>query len=210
MGSPLRLFLHWAYAAAGMRLTHAATLGLRGRGVLIAGPSGSGESATAIAGLMNGLDSAGDDYVLLEGGARPMAHSVFRVLKQDRQGLRHAGVTEKAIESTGLNWHGKVEFDAADIAAGGLADRMEIVAILIPEIGGLRQTKWQAATAHEAALALTPSAVFQLPGDAAEGFRFLAAIARQIPCYRVRLSREPSEIAGSIGSFLARESRDAG
>ncbi len=209
-GSPLRLFLHWAYAAAGMRLTHAATLGLRGRGVLIAGPSGSGKSATTIAGLMNGLDSVGDDYVLLEGGARPMAHSVFRVLKQDRQGLQRAGVAAKDIESADLNWHGKVEFDAGDIAAHGLADRMEIVAILIPEIGGLQQTEWRAATAHEAALALTPSAVFQLPGDSADGFRFLAAIARQLPCYRVRLSRDPREIAGSIGSFLAREGRDAG
>jgi hypothetical protein len=139
-----------------------------------------------------------------------MAHSVFRVLKQDRQGLRRAGVAAEDIESAGLNWHGKVEFDAANIAARGLADRMEIVAILIPEIGGLRQTEWQAATAHRAALALTPSAVFQLPGDAAEGFGFLAAIARQLPCYRVRLSKDPREIAGSIESFLARESRNAG
>lgn len=209
-GSPLRLFLHWAYAAAGMRLTHAATLGLHGRGVLIAGPSGSGKSATTIAGLMNGLDSVGDDYVLVEGSTRPMAHSVFRMLKQDRLGLQRAGIAMANIESAALNWHGKVEFDAAEIVAGGLADRMEIVAILIPEIGRLGQTEWQAATAHEAALALAPSAVFQLPGDAAEGFRFLAAIARQLPCYRVRLSQDPGEIAGSIGSFLERESRNAG
>jgi hypothetical protein len=209
-GSPLRLFLHWAYAAAGMRLTHAATLGLRGRGVLIAGPSGSGKSATTIAGLMNGLDSVGDDYVLLEGGARPTAHSVFRVLKQDRRGLQRAGVVAEDIESARLNWHGKVEFDTAKIAPRGLTDRMEIVAILIPEIGGFRQTEWRAATTREAALALTPSAVFQLPGDAAEGFGFLAAIARQLPCHRVRLSQDPGEIANSIGSFLTRESRDAG
>jgi hypothetical protein len=209
-GSPLRLFLHWAYAAAGMRLTHAATLGLRGRGVLMGGPSGSGKSATTIAGLINGLESVGDDYVLVEGSQRPMAHSVFRVLKQDRQGLRRAGVVAQDVASADLNWHGKVEFDAARIAPGGLADRMEIVAILIPEIGGGRRTEWQAATAHEAALALAPSAVFQLPGDSAEGFRFLAAIARRLPCYRVRLSQDPGEIAGSIGSFLARESPHAG
>ena len=36
-GSPFRLFLHWAYAAAHMRLTHAATLGLDGYGALIVG-----------------------------------------------------------------------------------------------------------------------------------------------------------------------------
>ena len=91
-GSPFRLFLHWAYAAADMRLTHAATLGLGGYGALIVGASGSGKSSTALAGLLNGLDSVGDDYVLVEQGARVVAHSVFTVFKQDREGLRRAGV----------------------------------------------------------------------------------------------------------------------
>ena len=90
--APLRSFLHWAYAAAGLRLTHAATLGLNGRGVLLAGPSGSGKSATTLAGLLNGLDSVGDDYVLLETGARVSAYPVFTVLKQDREGLRRTGI----------------------------------------------------------------------------------------------------------------------
>ena len=208
-GSPLRLFLHWAYAAAGMRLTHAATLGLKGRGVLIAGPSGSGKSATTIAGLMNGLESAGDDYVLVEGGPRFVAHSVFTALKQDREGLRRAGVDSEELEAGDLNWHGKVEFDAAKISMKGLADRMEVIAILIPEIARRRRTKWEAATAHEAGLALAPSAVFQLPGDSTQGFQFIAGVVRRLPAYRVKLSEDPVEIAESIGSFLTHEDRYA-
>ena len=94
-GSPFRLFLHWAYAAAHMRLTHAATLGLGGFGALITGASGSGKSSTALAGLLNGLDSVGDDYVLVEQGARVVAHPVFTVFKQDREGLRRAGIPAK-------------------------------------------------------------------------------------------------------------------
>ncbi len=115
MGSPLRLFLHWAYAGAGMRLTHAATLGLNGRGALIVGASGSGKSGTTLAGLLNGLTSVGDDYVAIEQGERVIAHSVFKMFKQDVEGLRRSGVKAGDLPHANLNWHGKVEFDATGL-----------------------------------------------------------------------------------------------
>ena len=108
-----------------MRLTHAATLGLGGFGALITGASGSGKSSTALAGLLNGLDSVGDDYVVVEQGARVVAHPVFTVFKQDREALRRVGIPESDIDAVGLNWHGKVEFDAArEFTAKGLAERI--------------------------------------------------------------------------------------
>jgi hypothetical protein len=209
-GSPLRLFLHWAYATADMRLTHAATLGANGRGVLIAGSSGSGKSATTLAGLLNGLDSVGDDYVLVEKGSSVVAHSVFAMLKQDREGLRRAGVATAEIDAAEVNWHGKVEFDAAKFAMKALAERMEIFALLIPEIARARRTEFERVTTREAALALAPSAVFQLPGDSTEGFRFLADIVRRLPAFRMTLSEDPAEIAEAIGLFLAGEGKHAG
>lgn len=209
-GSPFRLFLHWAYAAAKMRLTHAATLGLAGYGALIVGASGSGKSSTALAGFLNGLDSVGDDYVLVEQGPRVFAHSVFTVFKQDREGLRRAGVARSEVNSAELNWHGKVEFEAAKLSPKGLADRIEIGAVLIPEVARLRRTSIEPATSRQAALSLAPSGVFQLPGDATEGFGFLAGLVRRLPAFRVRLSENSAEIADAIGSFLAREQRNAG
>jgi hypothetical protein len=209
-GSPLRLFLHWAYAAADMRLAHAATLGQNGCGVLIVGPSGSGKSATTLAGLSNGLDSVGDDYVLVEIGSRVVAHSLFTVLKQDREGLQRVGVSKTDIEAAELNWRGKVEFDAAKFSIKALSDRMEICALLLPEIAGARNTRLERVSTRDAALALAPSAVFQLPGDSAEGFRFLAGIVRRLPAFRMKLSRNPAEIAEAIGLFLAQEGVNAG
>jgi hypothetical protein len=207
-GSPLRLFLHWAYAAAGMRLTHAATLGLSGRGALIAGVSGSGKSGTALAGLLNGLDSVGDDYVLVEDGPSLVAHSVFAMLKQDREGFRRVGVAIAELDAAEVNWRGKIELDAAKLTGRGLADRMEIRALLLPQIARTRRTEVEGIASHEAALALAPSAVFQLPGDATEGFRFFADIVKRLPAFRVKLSEDPVEIAGAIGSFLERIGRN--
>jgi hypothetical protein len=202
-GSPLRVFLHWMYAAANMRLVHAATLGHDGFGALIAGPSGSGKSATALAGLLNGLESAGDDYVLVAQGPPVMAFPVFRVFKQDRQGLLRAGIPARQFISTALNWHAKVEFDPVQLASKGITDRIEIRAIFIAEIARALKTAIEPATSREAALSLAPSGVFQLPGDAAEGFRFLASLVRELPAFRLRLSEDAREIADTVGSFLS-------
>lgn len=208
--SPLRLFLHWAYAGAGLRLTHAATLGWKGRGALIAGPSGSGKSSTTLVGLVNGLDSVGDDYVLVDPGPPVVAHAVFTVLKQDREGLRRAGLPSATVDAEPVNWRGKVELDAMRYLPKGLVERMEVTALLIPEIARSRRTTVERITAPEAALALAPSGVFQLPGDTAEGFRLLAGLARRLPAFRLKLSEDGADIAGAIGAFLAREGSRAG
>jgi hypothetical protein len=190
-GSPFRLFLHWAYAAANMRLTHAATLGLGGYGALIVGASGSGKSSTALAGLVNGLDSVGDDYVLIEQGPRVFAHAVFTLFKQDREGFRRAGAARSEVDAAKLNWHGKVELEAAKLSPKGLSDRIEIGAVLIPEVARLQRTSIEPSTARQAALSLAPSGVFQLPGDAIDGFGFLANLVRRLPAFRVRLRKTP-------------------
>ena len=203
LGSPLRLFLHWGAAAAGHRLTHAATLGRAGRGLLIAAVSGSGKSGTALAGILHGLDSAGDDYVVVQrANAAVFAYPAFALFKQDREGLRRAGMAERFRDAT-LNWHGKVEFDPSALTGRTLAPRLEIVAVLIPEVAHAARTAFAPARASEAALALAPSGVLQLPGDTQAGFHFLADLARRLPAFRLSLSEDPGEIAAAIGAFLA-------
>ncbi len=202
-GSPLRLFLHWAHAASGRRLTHAAAVGIEGKGALIVGPSGAGKSGTALAALCHGLASAGDDYVLLEAGQRVTAKAVFRIMKQDRDGLRRGGLCRPALEPAAPNWHGKIEFDPRTIGLPALASEIDIAAILIPSIAGAARSSIERVSARDAALALAPSATLQLPGDTNEGFAFFTAIARRLPAFRLALSQDPAEIAGTIGEFLA-------
>ena len=208
-GSPLRLFLHWAYASAGNRLTHAATLGLGQRGVLLVGASGSGKSGTTLAGLLNGLTSAGDDYVVVDEAPEVAAHAVFRIFKQDENGLRRVGLTPAAVGAGPLNWRRKYEFDARALAPKAFVDRLVIDAVVIPEIARLTRTQIEPVPASAAALAIAPSAVFHLPGDTDAGFRVFARLARRLPAYRIRLSEDPVEITDAIGAFLEGLSRDA-
>jgi hypothetical protein len=202
-GTPLRLFLHWAHAATGRRLTHAAALGVAGRGALIVGPSGAGKSGTAIAGLAHGLDCAGDDYVLLDAGERITASTVFRMVKQDRPGLRRVGIGHPAVDRATPNWHGKIEFDPAEIGLAPLVTAIEIEAIFIPTIAHEARTSIERVSQRHAALALAPSATLQLPGDSNEGFTFFTSIAKRLPAFRLKLSESASEIAATLGEFLA-------
>jgi hypothetical protein len=204
--SPLRLFLHWAYASIGLRLTHAATLGVDGHGALIVGASGSGKSGTTLAGLLHGLDSVGDDYVVVAPHPELVAYRIFRTFKQDGGGLARVGID---LRDRALNWHGKVEFDPGEVSRP-LADKLALCALLIPRIARAPRTLITPASAREAALALAPSGVLQLPGDSREGFRFFADLTRRLPAFHVSLSEDPREIAAAIGEFLGSRMRHAG
>lgn len=200
-GAPLRAFLHWAYAARGLRLTHAGTLGRDGKGVLLAGSGGSGKSGTVLAGLLNGLVSVGDDYVLLDAdrdGVR--AFPVFATLKQDPAGFDRLGLASR-VAPRPLNWQGKHQFSIRELAPDGVAGRLDIAAILLPRIGAER-TRITPAGAKEALLALAPSALYQMPGERESGFRFFGGVVAGLPAYHLHLGTDPAEIAAAIAAFL--------
>ncbi|WP_296560163.1 hypothetical protein [Pigmentiphaga sp.] len=81
--SPLKSFVHLLALQAGAWLAHGGSVAdARGRGVLLAGPGGSGKSTTTLNLLRQGLNSAGDDYaVLAPGEGACQVHAVYRTLK---------------------------------------------------------------------------------------------------------------------------------
>jgi hypothetical protein len=103
-GAPFRILLHFAAACRGWRLIHAATLAVGGKGILIVGAGGAGKSGTCLAGLASGLNTVGDDYVLVAPGAPLTAFRAYRLLKQDREGLaRIPGLAAHAAHAQ-VNW----------------------------------------------------------------------------------------------------------
>jgi hypothetical protein len=203
-GAPLRPFLHWHYARRGMRLTHAGTLGLDGKGVLLAGAGGSGKSGTVIAGLLNGLQSVGDDYVLLNADQGISAYPLYATLKQDPAGYERLGLGRLLPPGGGLNWQGKHQFLIDQIAPQGLPPSLEIGAMLVPRVADARRTTIAAMPRAEAMMALAKSSIYQMPGERESGFRYLGMVTRRLPCFRLDLGREPVEITDTIGNFIGR------
>jgi hypothetical protein len=203
-GAPLRVFLHWASCFQDMRLTHAGVLGKDGAGVLLAGKGGSGKSGTVVGGIAHGLQSVGDDYVLVE--ATPdnvTAYPLFQTLKQDLPGLRRLGLEALIAGSRSANWQDKYEFTSREIGGQPLAERLPIRAIVVPRIADVNTSKVRPVSPQRAMLALAPTGLFQLPGERDSGVRFFTNLVRRLPCFELALSHDPADVARTLGTFLA-------
>ncbi|TPK21372.1 serine kinase [Mesorhizobium sp. B2-5-9] len=206
-GAPLRAFLHWEYAARGMRLTHAGTLGIDGNGILLAGSGGAGKSGTVAAGLLNGLDSVGDDYVLIDLTDGVTARPLFSTLKQDTEGFARLGLRQRLTAQGPLNWQGKHTFHIHDIAPRPVPAMLDIVALVAPHISGGGASSIMPVSRRDAMIALAPSGIAQMPGERESGFRFFSELTRHLPCFRLSLGIDPAEIARTIEDFLTRGAR---
>lgn len=199
VSAPLRLPLAWACLASGHMMVHGATLGHRGRGILIAGKGGAGKSGTTLAGVLAGLDTAGDDYVLID---RTMpgfrAWPLYRLAKQGPAGLARLGLSVDGVE----NWQGKIEFDIRELGAGQLMPS-GLRAIVLPRIRHGARCRFVAVSPREAMLALAPSSLFQLPGNPRQGLTFLGDLVRALPAFRLELGTDPAEIGQALGDFIA-------
>jgi hypothetical protein len=187
-----------------MRLTHAGTLGANGKGVLLAGAGGAGKSGTVAAGLLNGLDSVGDDYVLIDLSNGVTARPLFSTLKQDPQGFARLGLKRRVPANGPLNWQGKHAFHIDDIAPRPVPATLDIVALVVPHISGGGASSIMPVSRRDAMIALAPSGIAQMPGERESGFRFFSDLTRLLPCYRLSLGTQPQEIAGTVADFLAR------
>lgn len=201
-GAPLRAFLHWALAGPARGLVHAGTLGVDGRGVLLAGAGGSGKSGTVIAGLLAGLGSVGDDYVLAALEPAPVAMPAFHSLKQDPAGFGRLGLGRYLAEVPPLNWQGKHQFTLRDLTDQPIPAQIALTALLLPKVAGGGPTHVSPASPREAFLALAPSSLAQNTGERGSSASFIARLIRQLPCHVLHLGPDPAEVAGFLRRFI--------
>ncbi|MGH1350280.1 MAG: serine kinase [Methyloligellaceae bacterium] len=200
---PLRQFIHWAYHNTSKGLIHAGTLGLEGIGVLLSGAGGSGKSGTTLAGILSGLDSVGDDYVVADINDKCIkTYPLIKNLKQDIGGLERNDLSLADNIFTGPNWQNKYLFDFERLGAGKRASHLNIKAILLPKISHSVKTSFEKTSSKEAMLSLVPSNLYQLTGNWHKTMNFAAKICRALPAYKVHLGTDPVEIAGSIKAFI--------
>lgn len=201
-GAPLRVHLHWLLATHGLRLTHAATLGRQGRGVLIVGNGGAGKSGTCLDGLAAGMVTCGDDYVALDLHGNPKAHLMFRILKQDLAGLSRIAAFNGKFDGTGLNWQGKIDLDPETFFPGCLTDCLAIEAVLLASIAGGATANIVPVSRGEIMRAIMRSNLYQFPGEHDDGLQFFSKLLSQLPCFRIKLSSDPAANGDAIDRLL--------
>lgn len=202
--APLRIFLHWIYSNIGSRqLIHAGTLGKNNRGVLIAGNGGTGKSGTVVAGILHGLQSVGDDYVLVHSNSDGISvHPLFATLKQDKAGVERLNLSKTILANQDANWQDKYEFDCSDLGAGDFVSELDIDAVIVPQVTGDLKTTITPVSKAAAMIALAPSGTFQLPDKRVQTLKFASDIVRRSGCFQLNLGIDPVEIVGVISKFL--------
>lgn len=155
--------LHWALGDRGLQLAHAAAIGNGRGGILVGGKSGSGKSTTTLACLAAGLDAAGDDYVMLADGDPPVAHSLYNKVKLFAAHLRlmlpallPAVVNPEEMEAE------KAVVQIDELYPGQLARSLPILAVVVPEVTGKKDSRLIATSSALGIKAIAPNTIFQL------------------------------------------------
>lgn len=206
-GAPVRVPLHWGLHQPKRRMIHAGSLGVEGHGVLIAGPGGAGKSGTTLAGLAGGLETVGDDYLLLDQSEHPSVLPLYRLLKQDEAGIARIPGLADRLGDIARNWQGKFEFDPELAFPGCMAERLRLGAILLPTVARQGRSTLEPVSRADAVRYLTDALFGEFQSRSPEDLLFLTGLVMRLPVYRLRLSDDPVEIATVIRMVIGEHAR---
>ncbi len=199
-GIPLLHLFHTFFGAAGLTMVHAAAVGRPDGGVLLGGSGGSGKSTTALLCLDAGLSFAGDDHVLVD-VAGPVVHSVYATGKVEPGTTARFPRLASAFASAAAPPPGeKIIAYLGDMSRG-----FPLRALVLPRVSGRRETEISPLPAALALRTLAPSTILQLPADGARTLASLASLCRRVPCFRLDVGTDLSQIPRAIERLLERE-----
>jgi hypothetical protein len=202
IASPFRILFHWWAQSWGGQVAHAAAVGVNGNGVLLVGKSGSGKSTAALACLRQGLEFAGDDYVLLTAAPVPTAHSLYSSTKLHAATLARYFPEWVAHVGARVGPESKCVLYGRDLPGVHRQTHLELGAILTLQITTDAIPTLQPAPPGEAWLALVPSTVFQLPDARETTLAFFSAFTRNLPSFRLTTGRDLPRLPEAIRAFL--------
>jgi hypothetical protein len=204
--APFRALLAAWLGRHGGCFAHASCVGKDGRALLLAGPGGSGKSTTALLCAEQGWDYYADDYSLLElKGGEVLAHPFYNTAKLTSSSLgffagwkpHHQGSDEDGEKSI-MSVHGR----RPSALQGGVA---KVGMLLFPTAEGALErehVELEPISPGEALRLLIPSSLLQVPTCGPSSFARLAALVRQLPSMRLRLSYRAHEVVAGLSTCL--------
>lgn len=202
-GSPLRMIFHRWMRDRGYLLVHGAAVGLPERGVLLTGAGGCGKSTTALACLQSELLYAGDDYCLVSGIDSPHVYSIYNTGKQNAKDVRRFPWLQPALSNAHALDYEKALFFFHDFLPEKMSAGFPVVAILIPQITGRKDTCLTHVSPAKGLLALAPTTVFQFhAAEQQKILRSLSEFIRVVPNYILELGTDMEQIPQVIVNLL--------
>jgi|GEM_PF-2962669 len=199
--APLANFVAWMNAAADGIMVHAATLANEVAGALICGPGGRGKSLLTLAGLAAGLETVGDDYVVVNHTAgRYRAWSCARTAKQSPQGLAMLGAGGEVFRTGPLNWQNKHVFALPERRGGG-AVPLDVIVVPTLAAGPTITPARRGAVFRQ----LTESTLYQLALDRRLVAEFCGLLVRDLPVFDFAMGPDLAANVACLDAFLTRQ-----
>ncbi|MCW5772544.1 MAG: hypothetical protein KIT16_12960 [Rhodospirillaceae bacterium] len=202
---PLRRLLGAWAGAHGMQIVHAGAVAFDGPGVLVVGPGGSGKSTTVLACLAAGARAAGDDYVLLEPGDPPRAHSLYGAMRLfEAHAARFPGLLPgRDAVGPGQGGAPKLTAQVGRRRPEALVETVDIAAIVVPCVRGTGETGFAPERGGAALFALAPSTLKQVDPTSRAAFQHMAALCKTLPSWRLELGADVAAVPGCIRAIVA-------
>jgi hypothetical protein len=191
--APLLLWLR----DRGIAPVHAGLVVRNGRGILIAGESGSGKTTTVLNCLLAGFDFVSDDYVGLQAraqggydghGLHGSVHVHPEHLRRFPVLLQH-GIAGRRVEED------KVLIPLSQVFPQRLRPSHGIDLLVLPRVTGADRARLIPATKSQALFRLAPSSLWMVRHAKGEGLPVLAALVERVPCYWLELGLDMGTIA---------------
>jgi hypothetical protein len=202
IAAPFRALLGWWVESWGGVMAHAAVVGTRERGILLAGPSGAGKSTSALACAAVGLGFLGDDCAVITDGPRPEAHALYRAAKLGRSMLGRALARLEPWDTRLPSDRDKAILRLEEPAAK-LLRSATIAAVVAHRVGERSETSLRRATAAEVLASLAPSTLLQNPGSGQASLEVLARVVRRCECFTLEAGRDLDELAAKLGELAS-------
>jgi hypothetical protein len=205
-GRPLHVPLSLWHKNQDMPLMHAGLVSKNGRGVLLAGPGGSGKSTSAVMCAYAGFDYLSDDLVGLEisSDGRFVGHSLYNSTFMEPDHLKRFSQLERHAIRGRYSFEKKHLVLLSQIASLQFARSCRIHSIVLPRVLHRPRSVLRRASKGETLLALAPSSL--LVGERSygmEGFHKLARLVEQVPCYWLELGGALDEIPRVLEGLLS-------
>lgn len=197
---PLQLMLSVFLADRGVHLVHGGLVAAGGRGALLAGPSGSGKSSTAVAAALGGLEFLGDDCVAVSEDERGFrGHRVYATACLDRAHPAWPRGIAAPAAAPGKEVLGPKAWPA-------LAREAVIEAVVLPRVTSGRMVALAPAAPRDALLALAPSSILNRAVPAAAVLARLRRLVTSVPVFRLDMG-PLDEVAPRLRSLLEERAR---
>jgi hypothetical protein len=202
LATPLRTILHWFMAGHEKQFIHGAAVGNKAGGVLIAGRGGSGKSTVALACLLQGMDYAGDDCVLIEHRPLPCVHGLYGTAMLEPRQVARLPRLSPAIGRLDHGGKKKLMMFLQPLFPGQLSASFPLRAIFLPRFSGHSRTVLKEVSAADVFAAMAPSTIAVLPGAGERDFRYIGAFIRQLPNFVLETGTDMAGIGRTVSRFL--------